>query len=241
MTTHYRKTRARPVSAFSFSYSKIKNFETCPRRYHQIDVLKNYKEDKSEALEWGNELHDALDERISKGTELPITMRRYEAKASGFAELAREDSPYVKVRTELKLSFDRDFQATGYFDNATWFRCKVDVLTLFPAHRTALATDWKTGKILEDHSQLALAAQAVFANYPEINVVLSVYEWLGDDARTVGTYHRDAMAEVWNGLWPRIDMLEDAHAANQFPPKPSGLCKRYCPVVACEYHGKGSY
>jgi len=168
-------------------------------------------------------------------------MKRYEGLASGFADMVRGNNPFVQVRTELKLSFDRDFQATGYFDNATWFRCKVDVLTLFPMHMTALATDWKTGKILEDHSQLALTAQAVFANYPEINAVISTYEGLADNARTTSTYERAKMAEVWNGLYPRIDMLEDAHAANQFPPRPSGLCKRYCVVTSCEYHGKGSY
>jgi hypothetical protein len=228
------------TKSFAFSYSKIKNFETCPRRYHQIDVLKNFKEDPGEALMWGNELHDALDARISKGKPLPITMQRYEHKAEGYAAAVKANTPALQVRTELKLSFDRNFQATGYFDNATWFRCKVDVLALMPDYKTALAVDWKTGKILEDHSQLALSAQAVFANYPEVDQVVSVYEWLADDATTRDTYQRDQMGAVWNTIWPRIDMLEDAHASLNFPPTPSGLCKRFCVVTSCEYHGKGS-
>jgi RecB family exonuclease len=229
--------QTRQEKPFSFSYSRIKNFETCPRRYQQIDVLKNFREDESEALTWGNELHAALEARIAKGRELPITMRRYEKHAADLD--AQQDAiPGLTIRTELKLSFDRQFQATGYYDNATWFRAKVDVLAL--AGSKAVAIDWKTGRVLDDHAQLALAAQCVFSNYPEVMQVSSIYMWLGDDARTEDIYTRDGMVKVWNNIWPRITALEEAHAAQVFPPKPSGLCRNYCPVSSCEFHGKGS-
>jgi hypothetical protein len=212
--------QTRQEKPFSFSYSRIKNFETCPRRYQQIDVLKNFREDESEALTWGNELHAALEARIAKGRELPITMRRYEKHAADLD--AQQDAiPGLTIRTELKLSFDRQFQATGYYDNATWFRAKVDVLAL--AGSKAVAIDWKTGRVLDDHAQLS-----------------SIYMWLGDDARTEDIYTRDGMVKVWNNIWPRITALEEAHAAQVFPPKPSGLCRNYCPVSSCEFHGKGS-
>jgi hypothetical protein len=227
---------------FSWSYTALKNFENCPRRHHEVDKLKNFREEESDALLWGNQLHDAMEKRISKGTPLPLTMQRFEKWANPFAVATMDpDNPSVQVRTELKLAFTRQFQASSYFDNGTWFRAKVDVLVVIPGHKMAMAIDWKTGKILEDFSQLALAAQCVFANYPEIDKVASVYAWLGDDAKTVDVHTRAGMASVWNGLWPRVEALEQAHANQYYPPRPSGLCKRYCPVTSCEYHGKGSY
>lgn len=224
--------------SFAFSYSKLKNFETCPARYYNVDVLKRFKEDEGEALLWGNELHDAFDKRLSKNEPLPPTLQRYSHYLDDIESYRA--IPGMDIRTELKLSFARDFHASGYFDNVTWFRCKVDVLALYRPARKAVAIDWKTGKILEDKSQLALAAQAVFSNYPDIDEVESTYVWIGQDAKTESTYHRDGMVPVWNNLWPRITELENAHATGEFPEKPSGLCKRYCPVASCQYHGKGS-
>lgn len=237
MTLQQPASSLRP-KPFSWSYSKLKNFESCPRRHQQIDLLKAFKDEESEALTWGNEVHNALEARISKGKPLPPTMMRYEKWAAGFAIATMQEQ--FTVRTELKLAFDRQFNPSSYFDNATWYRCKIDVLTLIPQYNFALGVDWKTGQILEDHSQLALSAQAVFSHYPEIESCGSLYVWLGDDARTQDTYTRAKMIDVWNALWPRVDALEDAFERNAYPPKPSGLCRRHCPVSSCEFYGKGS-
>ena len=49
-----------PIKNFTWSYSKLKNYETCPRRYKAIDVDKSIEQPRSEALERGEELHDAM-------------------------------------------------------------------------------------------------------------------------------------------------------------------------------------
>jgi hypothetical protein len=35
--------------------------------------------------------------------------------------------------------------------------------------------------------------------------------------------------------------MQKAVRTNNFPPRPSGLCKRHCAVTGCQYYGKGAY
>jgi hypothetical protein len=103
----------------------------------------------------------------------------------------------------------------------------------------AIIIDWKTGKVLEDPVQLLLSAATVFYHHPEVQVCRSVYAWLAENAESDEIIHRKELPEMWNNLWERVEELQHAHATTSYPPKPSYLCRRYCPVVACPYHGKG--
>ena len=223
----------KPGKPFAWSYSKLKDFETCPRQYHEVKVLKNFKEIESEHQSWGKNVHDALANRLSKKVTLPVTMSRYEEEC---AELESAAAGGV-LRTELKLAFDKDFRACGYFDQGTWFRGIADVLILRPP--IAMAFDWKTGKPLEDMPQLALMAQCVFANHPDVDIVGTEFIWLGDPVSyTRENFHRKDMMRVWNNLWPRLQLLLQAHETGVFPPKESGLCKKHCIVETCRYNGR---
>jgi hypothetical protein len=98
--------------------------------------------------------------------------------------------------------------------------------------------DYKTGKILEDGSQLALMAACVFAHHADVKKVRSEFVWLKEDATTRADFTRDDMTRVWRNLWPRIEALEHAHNTITYPPKPGALCKRWCPVTGCPHHGE---
>lgn len=227
---------ARPTKPFAWSYSSLKNFETCERRHYQVDKLKAFKEEESEQLKWGGDLHSALAAAIGKGTPLPVTMQRY----APFVELAKKYGT-ASLHTEMKLSFDRGFQPTGYFDNGTWFRGVIDVLMRTKDPTFAVMFDWKTGKILEDLIQLGLFATMLFAHYPELERIATSYVWLGNDATTNEVWTKADMARLWTDLLPRVKRMEAAYYATEYAAIPGGLCKRYCPVATCEYHGRGSY
>ena len=222
---------------FAWSWSRLKNYRTCPKRHWHLDLAKDIREEEGEALKWGHEVHEAMALRISKGKELPEVMQRYEAWPARIAGLA---SNSVEVLVENKMAMDKDFRASSFFDNGTWFRGVVDAMAINHADKVATAFDWKTGKVEPDFEQLGLFAQLIFAKYPEIDTVGAIYVWLGHDTHTLKTYRRDEMIDLWNGLWPEIKVLEEAHRTTTYPPKPSGLCKRYCPVETCPYHGRGT-
>lgn len=214
---------------FSWSYSRLKNFETCAKRYHAIDVAKTYKEEEGEALLWGNTVHKALADRLEKKIPLPKGMQDYEKWAEPML------SSDGKLLVEQKLAINRQFGPEEWFSDRAWYRGIGDVIKIVGP--VALIVDWKTGKIIEDGSQLALMAQCVFAHYPEVMRVRSEFIWLKEDASTRADFKRDDMVKVWAGLLPRVETLENAHKAMEFPPKPGGLCKRWCVVQSCPHYG----
>lgn len=225
---------------FAWSWSKLKNYRSCPKRHYEIDIAKTYKEDeKSPALLWGDEFHKAMADFIGKGKPLPATMERH----SGWPDnIIKMKNGGLEVKVEQKLAMDNQFRATSFFDNATWFRSVADVLILIPQRHCAITIDWKTGgKVEPEFEQLALSSQTVFANYKDINYVIAIYVWAGHDRHTVKLYSRDDMVPVWSAIMPEVKQMEEAFRTLTYPPKPSGLCKRHCVVISCPHHGKGSY
>jgi hypothetical protein len=230
------------MKPFSWSWSKLKNYRSCPKRHYEIDLAKSVVEPESEPLKWGHDVHQAMANRIAKGTELPPTMQHYHEWPDRMLAVKKMGA---RMLVENKLAMSADFKPTSFFDASTWFRGVVDVLT-FGVTRAG-SIDWKTGgNVNPEYEQLGLSAQLIFAHYPEIEEVDSVYVWLGhthDDGSAITTrktYARDAMVPLWNGLMPEIAQMTEAYRTTTYPPKPSGLCKRHCPVESCPYHGKGS-
>lgn len=214
---------------FAWSYSKLKNFETCPKRHWHIDIAKDVKEEESEALLWGNEVHKVLAERLAQKKPLPVPMQKYEHWC------AKIEATPGDLLVEQKLAITKDFGSCSFFDKSAWFRAVGDVVKI--RGPVALIVDWKTGKILEDSVQLALAGACVFAHYPQVQAVRSEFIWLAEDARTEATMHRGDMPSMWRGLWPRIEALEQAHKLTNYPAKPGALCRKWCPVAKCPHHG----
>ena len=223
---------------FKWSFSKLKNFRTCPKRHYHCDIKREFKEDSTH-LDWGKTVHKALEHRIERGTQLPPVMDPYEIWAKGILKYAGQGA---RIRVEQKLAFDKDFMPTeaDWKNPNAWFVCTVDVLVLGnPDH--VLAVDWKTGKVDADSQQLMLTSQAVFSHYPNVKRVTTTYVWLKHDTETTETYTQNDLLSMWNGLLPELKMIEQAERTEHYPPTPNGLCRAHCPVTSCPYHGKGSY
>jgi PD-(D/E)XK nuclease superfamily len=222
-------TRMSP-KPFAWSYSRLKNYETCPLRYNEIDVKKSCRESPNEQLAYGDQLHKSAAAWLTKGTTLPagfdtVLQPWLDRLARGPGDL------YV----ESKLAIKQDFSPCEYFERGVWLRTIADVIKV--SGRVALVWDWKTGKILEDHVQLALVAACVFAHYPAVERIRSEFIWLKDDAKTTLELKRADLGTLWSSILPRVASLEAATVQDSFPPKPGYLCKKYCPVDSCRYHG----
>jgi hypothetical protein len=233
------------VKPFSWSYSRLKNFESCPKRHWHVDINKDVKEEEGEALLWGNAVHKALANRIAKNEQLPVGMTHFEKWVQKV--ITGQGNPSVKILVEQQLAINADFGKTGWFPSDAkkmgtgdpWYRGIGDVIKIVGP--VALIVDWKTGKILDDSQQLALMASCVFAHYPEVQKVRSLFVWLKEDAETKEDFHRNDMPAMWKHLWPRIEALKNAHVTTTYPPKPGRLCKRWCPVAACPHYGSSDW
>jgi hypothetical protein len=221
--------------SFSWSYSRLKSFETCPKRFYEVSIQKNFK-DESEQLAYGDKVHKAL-EFACKGKEpLPAGMEAYQP----WVDYIR--SRPGKLYTEQKYALTRDFRACEYFAPGVWFRGIADVVVVMGA--VALVMDFKTGRKdnIPDGVQLFLVAQCIFCHYPDVQRIVNRFIWLQEDSEGLTnfseeTFDRADMAAKWTNILPRVKTLEDATKSLTFPPKPNRLCARYCPVTSCPFHG----
>jgi hypothetical protein len=211
----------------------MKNFEVCPLKHYEVDIAKNWKEDDSEQLQWGNEVHKAASNYVTKNTPLPVGMPVLQSWLDRLSQVT-----YDKILVEQKLAITKDFQPCGYFDRGVSFRTVVDWLGL--RGPVALALDWKTGKIMDDAQQLALSAATCFAHFPVLHKIRTEFVWLkeGPDVSTREDFSRSDMATMWRNIWPRIEALERAYVTGVYPAKPGYLCRKWCPVKSCEFNGQ---
>ena len=240
---------------FAWSFSQLKNFEVCPKRHYHVDKMRDVKEEESQALQWGNYLHDKFAGAIGSDDNkqrhpndmieeapLPDTLVQYQPLVDRF-HTARQRG--AKVYAELSLALTRDFTPTTWFGNNVWFRAKVDVQVMTGDFRFAMSTDWKTGKRLTETPQLEMTAITLMSRMPSIEAVKTEYVWLNefvatDPFRCVDphTYTRAMIPDMWSRIGPRVALLEKAYNERNYPPKPGGLCRKWCPVRQCAHHGK---
>lgn len=220
---------------FPWSYSHVRNFETCPHRYHQIDVLKNFKEPDSQELKEGFYVHDQLAKRINHGTPLPATVP-YEHWAK--YALEKRDGR-GRLMAEQKLAITKSFGPCTFFDKIqkVWLRSVVDVLRVDRDY--AHIIDWKTGKVKPDPDQLLLAATCVMAHFPDVMNIEAELVWLGFNTKTTMTCTPDDIIKFWSDkMFDKVKALQDARNTNDFPKKKSGLCRAWCAVTSCEHCGQ---
>ncbi len=213
-----------------WSYSKIKNFEKCPKQHNEVDLLKNYKEE-SEALLWGNQVHDAVAKTLKGVALLPDEMLQYQRWVD------RVRNRGGKLLVEQKYAITQDFKPCSWFgDKRVWYRGIGDAVNLISEDIAAI-TDWKTGKVLDDHIQMMLMALCIFTYYPKVTRAITEFVWLKEDCSTPRVYTREEMAVELNAMYPRINAYAEAVRTQSFPPKPNRYCK-WCKVLPCPYQGK---
>jgi hypothetical protein len=217
--------------AFSWSYSKYKNYFTCPKRHYEVDIAKNYK-DSSEALDYGNEVHDAFHGACGKDIPLPEKFSEYQQWVDKYAAPGLPGKLYV----EQQYAITQTFHPTQWFAKNAWFRAVVDLLRVDGP--VARAVDWKTGNMKHDSRQLMLSTVAIFAHHPRVERVLTEFVWLGDGITTQETFDRNSIRNELPPVLEGVKEMMHASATLNYPPKPGKLCAKWCPVTSCPFHGK---
>ena len=105
---------------------------------------------------------------------------------------------------------------------------------------TAVILDHKTGKPKSDGDQLRLFAGVAFAAFPYVKKVRTGYLWLAHDKTDTKDFTPEDVPEIWVDFGSRVHRMEHAFSTGNFPPKPSGLCRAWCPVgrKLCSFCGK---
>jgi hypothetical protein len=217
----------------AWSYSSIKLFDTCHRKYESERVTKEVKYTDSDATIYGKELHLACEEYIRDGKPVPP---RFEFVLPYLKKLnAIPGEKICELQVGLKKE-DGRFVACGFKDRDVWFRGVAD-LVIVDGPKGWLV-DYKTNKNARyaDPRQLALMAACLFAKYPELEKIKAGLLFVVSGDFIKSEYTRDKAFEIFADLHGLLTQREMAYNTNVWNPKPNGLCKRFC-RTACPHNG----
>ena len=219
---------------FAWSFSRLKAFEDCPRRYHETQVLKDkWPEKRSAQLDWGDAVHLAMATALKTGEPLPTVFRIFQH----WIDKVNRTPGELLIEDDCRWAITREFVPVPWFAKSVWLRTVADAVKL--DYPTALVVDWKAGKSANaDPIQLILTSLMLLVQFPKVECVRSDFIWLQEDSQTTQVLYRHEAADQWADLLPRVKLLQHATDTNNFPPKPNRFCRNYCPVRSCEYHGK---
>lgn len=215
----------------AFSFSRLESYETCPKKYHALSVAKSVKDEGNEFTKYGEEVHKSFADYFLKNRSLPMHLSQYQKILSPI-----KGAPGRKY-VEQKLCINAKYEGVDWFAKDAYCRVISD-LTITSGERGILF-DWKTGKQKDDFTQLRLAGAVVFLLDEEVQSLDLVYFWTKSKSFTRdlerGPLLREQMPQVFEELAPRLQRYQEAHAAEDFPARPSYIC-RYCPVLKCPYN-----
>ena len=215
----------------AWSFSAIKLFETCPRKYHAEKVLKLYPFQETEHTRYGTEVHKALEDYVLLGTPL----------AEGYQKFKRIVDVFVKMPgrkcCELQMAVNKDKVPVPFLSKDVWVRGIADLVVV--KENKAFVVDYKTGSAkYPDKKQLELMALLVFKHFPDITHVKAALVFLLHNVVVKAEYKRDDEDKLWEKWEEKSTLLSAAFEHNNWPPKPNGLCRKWCPVAHCEFQGE---
>ena len=219
----------------AWSYSGIKNYETCPLKYCAEKVTKEIPFTDTEASLYGKELHLAAEEYIRDGKPIPPQFSQFQDVADMLKAI-----PGEKL-CEYKMGLTKDIQACGFFDDNVWFRGVADLVIV--NGETARVIDYKTGKSSEyaDVKQLELMALAIFKHFPKVRKVKAGLVFLVCNDFVKADFEKKDAPLTWVKWIQETDRLQASHDNDVWNAKPNFTCRKFCLVKSCEHNGKGHY
>lgn len=220
----------------AWSFSSLDLFETCPKKYYHLRVVKDVTEPPWEHRQEGEDAHRALRNRLYRGSPLPTGL----AKLEGVC--AQLDAAPGEIYLEHKIALDKNLNVVDWFDKRVWVRAIFDVAKV--NRNKGVVLDWKMGKKHEESDQLELFAAVLMAWQPQVDEVSTGYVWAKDDvitnsSLTTETFTRERdFSRLWGEFNKRAARIDKAFDTGVWQPKQSGLCRRHCPVSTCVYHGE---
>ena len=220
----------------AWSYSSLKLFETCPRKYQAEKVTKEVPFEQGEAALYGEQCHKAAEEYIRDGK--PIDPR-----FSFIQPYLDKLNAIVGVKhCEMKLGVkkqDGRLVACDFFDPEVWFRGIAD-LVILDGDR-AWVIDYKTGKSARyaDVRQLALMSAALFLKYPDLKKIKTSLLFVVSKEFVKEDFHKEFGLSVFSELNGLLEARSTAYESDVWNPRPNPLCRKWCAVKSCPHYGGG--
>lgn len=208
----------------------MSTFRNCPKQYYHLKVAQDVEDSKNEASIWGNDVHEAIEQRLKLGPIDGILSDKF-IMYEAYCQAIERCKGMMLV--EQQMAITENLKRCDWYDSKAWVRCIVDVMHL--EGDRALLMDHKTGKRKPDSKQLKLSALIVFHTYPQVMKIKTGFFWLQVNAKDVENYTRDQIPELWQEFAGDLAAYREAYASDTWQPRESGLCKGWCPVKSCMF------
>jgi RecB family exonuclease len=218
----------------AWSFSSIKTFDQCPKKFYHLKVAKDFQEDQNaDHLLYGTRFHEAAEFYIRDNTPLPPEF--------GYA-LATLDKLKAMPGTKLceyEMGLTENLEPCGFKSPDVWWRGIADLIIL-QEDGTARVLDYKTGKSAKyaDKGQLELMALAVFKHFPDVKRVKAGLLFVIAGAFPKAEYSRDDEPGLWQKWLTDHGKMKKAYETGVWNPRTSGLCRRHCVVLSCPHNGR---
>ncbi len=222
------------MSITPWSFSKIKAFEQCPKKFYHLKIAKDYSEPETDAMYYGTAFHEAAEEYVRDNVPLPPQFDY--AKGALDALNAKRG----KKLCEYKMGLTENLEPCDFFADDVWFRGVADLIILDEEAETAWVIDYKTGRNARyaDKGQLELMALATFKHFPDIKFVRGGLMFVVSNELIKDSYALSAQGGLWEKWLGDFSRMESAFENNSWNTNPSGLCRAHCVVLECPHNGR---
>jgi hypothetical protein len=209
---------------YTWAYTSLNTYDdVCGYQFFRTYIKKDIPYVATKEMDWGKQVHTAMELRVGGGKPLPAAMRQWEPFAAPFDGLG--------ARTELKLAITRDGRPTGSRDQDVHGRGTVDVAVINATK--AVIVDWKTGNSkYEKPFELEIHALLIKVANPQVQQIVGNYVWLKEN-RAGQVYDLSDFNSTWARVSNIVQEIEDDMASNEFKKRRNPLCA-WCRVFDCE-------
>jgi PD-(D/E)XK nuclease superfamily len=219
----------------TWSYSSLKTFDQCPKKYYHLRVVKDVKDEGSTATAYGQELHKVAEDYIKVGATIPPKFSFLTPTLQALDNI--EGNKHCEIKLGVRKT-DTGYESCEFFAKDVWWRGIADLF--IEQGDTAYLVDYKTNKNSKyaDTKQLDLLAGAIFLHFPDITRIKSGLLFVVSNEFIRKEHDRELAYSYLSVFEKELDRLEAAQQTKVWNAVTGPLCK-FCPVHTCE-HNKAS-
>tara|TARA_R110001606_G_scaffold368972_1_gene524888 strand:+ start:114 stop:776 length:663 start_codon:yes stop_codon:yes gene_type:complete len=218
---------------FCWSYSSLSLFSQCARKFHRLRILKDIVEPESRHLTYGKEVHQVAEEYGRDNKEIPEEHKFIQPHIDTLLGIAGDKF------FEHKMALTADLEPCDFWDKEAWWRGIADFISV--DNKNAFLVDYKTGKSARyaDNKQLEILSLAIFNHFPEVECVKGGLLFLVSEEFKQATFYREEEEKYWATWDTELARLNMSFEADTWNPTSNFTCRKFCPVLDCEYNGRG--
>jgi len=216
------------MADFTWSFSSLKDFTNCPKKYYETRVAKNYVFQDTPQTIYGKEVHKALEDYVRDGKPLVKNYMRFKDMVDKLLLIEGEKYP------EYEMALTKDKQPCAFDSEDRWVRGIADLVIVDNDY--AFIVDYKTGSNkYPDPKQLRLMALMIFAHFPKVNKIKAGLLFVMHNSFVSEKYTREEIEDSWGKFDQPLMRLNVAYDNDKWQPNPTPLCG-WCPVTTCDFY-----